>query len=333
MLWKAHPIPDVAEADPTTSQRELGAEHDRPRFARLSLAFSNLGAHLKSPITRTITIESGPSARSRTPPLIPSANNNASPSLTLVDSISPTPIRSASPTGQVPQPKAPIVLGAPIQHRTRAMTGDSAISTSSPVSPIRHPLLQTGGSQSGSPARPRITIDAASSPSTDRLSRPRANSESTPGITSLHDKLSTASPVSLHAPGMPVRRLTGEPARAVHTDNALNEPLPMRREHSGPLSLKHRSRTMTMHPGQSADKDDNRTTNAFARFFQDIPNWLHRNHSPAISPSEETARSVLEQQDVPKRHMKGEVVCLHYGTIDDAGMRQLEGRSYVDCLY
>lgn len=29
----------------------------------------------------------------------------------------------------------------------------------------------------------------------------------------------------------------------------------------------------------------------------------------------------------PPTHLKGEVVCLHYGTIDDAGMRRLEGRS------
>lgn len=34
-----------------------------------------------------------------------------------------------------------------------------------------------------------------------------------------------------------------------------------------------------------------------------------------------------ESEAKVKRHDKGQVVCLHYGTIDDGGMKQLEGRS------
>jgi hypothetical protein len=45
-----------------------------------------------------------------------------------------------------------------------------------------------------------------------------------------------------------------------------------------------------------------------------------------VAVQDDAAEQEVEENRV-KRHMKGEVVCLGYGTIDDAGMRALEGRS------
>ena len=69
--------------------------------------------------------------------------------------------------------------------------------------------------------------------------------------------------------------------------------------------------------------------NAFIKFFnnlQTLPSWLHR--SSAAMPDVTGERELqVDSAGVRHRHQQGEVVCLHYGTIDDAGMRQLEGRS------
>jgi hypothetical protein len=56
------------------------------------------------------------------------------------------------------------------------------------------------------------------------------------------------------------------------------------------------------------------------RFLKDLPNRLHR--VSTISPEDSTSRDAstgLGPLDAVPRRKKGEVVCLHYGTIDDAG--------------
>jgi hypothetical protein len=73
----------------------------------------------------------------------------------------------------------------------------------------------------------------------------------------------------------------------------------------------------------SRDKDEQH--NAFVRFIKDLPNWLHT-RSSVVGPVTHGGEGMLEGEAV-RRHLRGEVRCLHYGTIDDAGMRQLEGRS------
>lgn len=66
--------------------------------------------------------------------------------------------------------------------------------------------------------------------------------------------------------------------------------------------------------------------NAFMRFLRDLPGWLHRSDRSAEGEKDkdEAGEELIEEE---KRWQKGEVRCLHYGTIDDAGMRLLEGRS------
>lgn len=66
--------------------------------------------------------------------------------------------------------------------------------------------------------------------------------------------------------------------------------------------------------------------NAFMRFLRDLPGWLHRSdRSTEEEKDKDETGEELNQEE--KRWQKGEVRCLHYGTIDDAGMRLLEGRS------
>ncbi|WWD01539.1 hypothetical protein V866_008484 [Kwoniella sp. B9012] len=65
--------------------------------------------------------------------------------------------------------------------------------------------------------------------------------------------------------------------------------------------------------------------NGFIRFLKDLPSWLHR--SSSNNPHQPNEITLTIESPVEKRWKKGEVRCLHYGTIDDAGMRLLEGRS------
>jgi len=78
-------------------------------------------------------------------------------------------------------------------------------------------------------------------------------------------------------------------------------------------------------PSTSTPVDREEQRGAFMKFIRDLPNMLPGRNSlaapvPYISPEHLNAK-------LPRRHQKGEVECLHYGTIDDLGMRQLEGRS------
>ncbi|WWC85358.1 uncharacterized protein L201_000221 [Kwoniella dendrophila CBS 6074] len=74
------------------------------------------------------------------------------------------------------------------------------------------------------------------------------------------------------------------------------------------------------HIGRETDK------NTFLRFLKDLPSWLHRSTSQNNNQND-ILISIDNPDKIEKKWRKGEVRCLHYGTIDDAGMRQLEGRS------
>jgi hypothetical protein len=101
------------------------------------------------------------------------------------------------------------------------------------------------------------------------------------------------------------------------------------------LALRHRTRTVDGTTGslgfprgseeQHENEHEHEQRNAFVKFLKDLPSWLHVRSAPTgVTGMLPLAEGIQEN---PKRHLRGEVVCLHYGTIDDAGMRQLEGRS------
>ncbi|ORX39732.1 hypothetical protein BD324DRAFT_606986 [Kockovaella imperatae] len=191
--------------------------------------------------------------------------------------------------------------------------------------------------------------------------RRRANSDSVPvGMTSplsLEPDKEASSP-SLRfdtSAAQPIRRLSLPRHTSRHNSYDQAKGVPKaptettRRTSGGSLRMRSRTRTLdsvtststaissriTPHnlfrgstSGANDRGDDAQDdSNAFVKFLRDIqslPNWLHR--GSVVTPVSPVVAPVVEDVK-PARHQHGEVVCMHYGTIDDAGMRQLEGRS------
>lgn len=63
------------------------------------------------------------------------------------------------------------------------------------------------------------------------------------------------------------------------------------------------------------------------KFLRNLPGRLASRVSLFHGQDEHDDEEDGEAGGGPRRHMAGELQVLHYGTIDDAGMRQLEGRS------
>jgi hypothetical protein len=76
------------------------------------------------------------------------------------------------------------------------------------------------------------------------------------------------------------------------------------------------------HPAHDGDRSELHFFASPRKWFKDLPNLLL--HHQRVSPDEE--RGEQAEEAVPKKQ-RGEVDCLRYSTLDDAGMRLLEGRS------
>lgn len=75
-------------------------------------------------------------------------------------------------------------------------------------------------------------------------------------------------------------------------------------------------------PPAAPSSDANTFGSAIGRFFRDLPARFHSRASLFHADEDEPPHG-----EQARRRLAGEVEVLHYGTIDDAGMRQLEGRS------
>lgn len=82
-------------------------------------------------------------------------------------------------------------------------------------------------------------------------------------------------------------------------------------------------RSDSLDPAAHAQKETGGS--AFAKFLRDLPGRFHSRVSLFHADSEDHVTK--EDAERPRRHLQGEVQVLHYDTLDDAGMRQLEGRS------
>lgn len=323
MLWKAHVVPDPDElTDDVSVPREK-------RSSRLSHVFSNLGGHLRSSITRTSSMDHAvQEGRNRSHPATPSVGGTA----TLVDSPTGTPDLRSKDLPQVPDPP---IFGSSDFERGRS-TGPVSPGIS-PLSTTRHPLLDQNTSPSV-PSRPTITFDLASPDiehkapaSTRRTSsfkfRPRSNSDATNiGLKpSLHQRHSdghhtppNAHPESSLSHSSPSQTRVG----GGHRKASLSPTKP-----APDLGLTHAKTQQPAHgdtpPAGRQDRDEQRS--AFMKFIRNLPDFLHGRNS--VSPSNQLSQKVEPVKTPPRRRQRGEVVCLHYGTIDDQGMRQLEGRS------
>lgn len=100
------------------------------------------------------------------------------------------------------------------------------------------------------------------------------------------------------------------------TTSAIPDSVRLRRRSAG-ASFKRTDSLDPQHPKES--------TNAFAKFLRDLPGRFHSRVSLFHADPEGEAKP--GESERAKRHLVGEVQVLHYDTLDDAGMRQLEGRS------
>lgn len=91
---------------------------------------------------------------------------------------------------------------------------------------------------------------------------------------------------------------------------------PLRPTHSTPhnSTASKSSHVQPSHPMEEHPED----RNSFVKFIKELPHWLHvksstAGHRDGLHPPE------TPQSERRRRHQNGEVVCMHYGTIDDVG--------------
>lgn len=227
----------------------------------------------------------------------------------------------------------------------------------SPLGTARHPLLDRNSILT-SPSKPTITFDLAS-PKMDQRHPPRSSSFKFRPRANSHDPVMGPKPILPHTNS--AGNVTGNaesvpgprpgPAAAAAAGAGPSSHFSFHRKSSSPtkpqlvnadsdLTLRHaktqftpvlnhaplvpeRSAPQPSGSSQKVDREEQR--GAFMKFIRDLPNMIHGRHS--VSGAVASPRNEGLAEIKPRRRMKGEVVCLHYGTIDDRGMRQLEGRS------
>ena len=97
-----------------------------------------------------------------------------------------------------------------------------------------------------------------------------------------------------------------------------------RRNSGGSLSLRWRTHAIeppdasaglpqNSLPNENVVKDEQ--NNTIRQFLRDLPNWLSGRSSTLMAGSS----LPVEAKNDHGRRMKGEIVCLHYGSLDDAG--------------
>lgn len=332
VLWKSIVTPDPEIQHKSLPSVPDGAHHERGSkgFGRLSHAFANFGEHLKLSMTRTGSFDTQERANLHlnrslppTPPAEPPVEYVASPEtspvahaagLPKVDGALQSPLRS-SPVGGTAASRSPV--HARLASRTRS--GSAAA----------HPLLDANSVLASPPAFPKITFDPALPADADRseipTSRRRANSASIPGEAGISSK-------TLMKRSLSASSHHGIVLGSLPTDDRTTEPKPQRSTSGG--SLSRRTKTLEVDPsppmarppppshistgsvpGVQGHHTEDR--NSFVKFIKDLPGWLH----VRSTPHHETAELPVPSSPFvrPRRHQHGEVECLHYGTIDDAG--------------
>jgi hypothetical protein len=312
------------EASPDLSQvqGEGPAERGNRTFNRLSHAFANLGGHLRLSMTRTGSSDTQYRSNVHTdrplPPTPPPENevrriNSRDAGRSLAMTRSPEEMESLQPL--------------PGGQPSRSLSRPSKLSIRTRSGSATHPLLDANSVLASPPAHPKITFDPALPRDADRPGsvqpRPRANSDSIPNeMSKIKRTFSSSSNTARVSPPRAgeLRRSSGGSPRATAQIPTADLPnlSPVARRPSNPNQLSSRS------IGSSHHSAEHRSS--FVSFFRDLPGLLHVKSSPNHDSEELPGRHEADEFRT-RRHYRGEVACLHYGTIDDAGMRQLEGRS------
>ena len=355
VLWKAHVIPDPVES-PSPSMDDVSVPREK-KVSRFTNAISSLGGHLRSSMTRTTSMDHVvQEGRVRSlPPTPPSG-----PTTTLVESPAASPTlknRTLSPDAG----DGDYFGSATDRFRATRKAGSGSPGVS-PLGTARHPLLDRN-SILASPSKPTITFDLASPKMEQRQPprsssfkfRPRANSHDpamgpkptlphtnsagnvTGGTDSIPGPRPAAAASAAGGPGpsshFSFHRLSSSPTKPPLTNADSDLTLRHAKTQYTPVSNHAPLAPETSAPqpnrntggGSSQKVDREEQRGAFMKFIRDLPNIIHGRHSVSGAAAPPTTEALAEIK--PRRRMKGEVVCLHYGTIDDQGMRQLEGRS------
>ncbi len=303
MLWKAHIIPDA-----DTQFNSLRPINSRTRpFSRLSTAFVHLGDHIRLPVIGTSSLGRAGHNRARfdrplppTPPPEPVAPPYVSSPTSSSSSIER---RRDHDGGSIPAPKRPPSPGSSEMFNVDIQSRSAQTA--------RHHLADELVNQSSQLAQPQITLAAASPMDLDHLLvLPRSDI----GRLATGPNSSGTNPPGINASVT----IDGTPPASGLSESSRKLP-------GGSLLLQSRTRTVPssvaipiealQHSISSVEPTRQDPENTFVRFWRDLPSWL--NARPSCPPSK--AAVLSSARDEGQRRMKGEVVCLHYGTIDDAG--------------
>ncbi|KAI0048961.1 DNase I-like protein [Auriscalpium vulgare] len=183
-------------------------------------------------------------------------------------------------------------------------------STSYSLHPAPHPHLSSPPPR----RRPRPISVEAIAPSASAGARPLPRSRSSTALRSLSPPLASAQP----------RPKTANPVRARTAPDAFPSTFSPLSQSSGSSPASSGSGAHTSDYSSSASE-----AATPAPFRDPPPRWrLLSLLSRDTSDTRSTTPTVASESTVaPTRARKGDVVCLSYGTLDDQGMRRLEGRS------
>ncbi|KAL1411235.1 hypothetical protein Q8F55_002186 [Vanrija albida] len=319
VLWKSQIIPDDDDLG-------LARTETRSGLSRIGHALSNLvrrrsvsafdgppASHmLRSdaiPVPQANGTASGaPISFSPDSPFSASSSLSASPNLSLRRRLSSVPPDSPSRRrreSSVTSSISGIIESSPVPKpsRSRSVTFDGSAGAPAPR-PEGIGLPRSNTLESQSSAKVTIAVPPPTTPAS-QVARPTSPRRASTGALPASPS-SRRSSISLTGP----RRKSADPT-----------PLPAPKQ--PPTHPLHKTRSTGHSMYDSHKGRDGAPLNTFARFLRDLPGRFHSRAS-IFHPAPEPAP---EADDKPRRHLVGEVEVLHYGTIDDAGMRKLEGRS------
>lgn len=296
VLWKSQIIPD----EDMVEEPDDAALEPRAPFSRLSNALSNIGGHFRRRST-TYVDQPQPLGLPTTPPPKAIANgmsNSSSVPVGLGEGIAPgelTPVFDSEPATPVNGAmEFPLASNEEIDPLT---TPSSPVMTTSTPKRMRERSVTFHGS-----------ADTNANPFLER----RATSASVESPTR-RESLRRQASVSLARRGSAtLRRRSADPACSPSTSTSALALKPVKTTGHSIEEARRRVNSTSAGDGLGG---------AIGRFLRDLPGRFHSRVSIVHPDVEEHV------DNGPRRHLAGEVEVLHYGTIDDAGMRQLEGRS------
>lgn len=354
VLWKTHVIPDPvenpAEMLHDSDNDSIASSREGP-LLRLSHVFSSLSGRMRR---RSSFLDPGSEARPAPLPLQGMSTFASAPNglvavapgevAPVFESDPPTPadempgpadslvLLGGLPGGLAsPLPPHILSLSSPARKRGRSVTFEAPAPLAVALRRELSPQAEEEPSSPLPPATPNGAAALGLGPPPSSPLKPRRPSSSTEFISSripslgLGRRMSMSSIGSMSSSGSLSRRRSEDPT--LYRSPALHQLKAVRSTgHSADLSQGH----FRVHRGSDGalgmTGQPQSGLGALTKFFRELPGRF-QSRVNLFQGSEAGAEVEEPVPEPPKRHLVGEVQVLHYGTIDDAGMRQLEGRS------